>query len=56
MPGMTIEAAIRMKNNYIHGEKLSELMSLFNEKNGLRAPRPGENFYIPILEENEINV
>ena len=53
MPGMTIEAAIRLKNNYVHGDTLKNLVAIFNEKNGLRAPRPGENFLIPILSENE---
>lgn len=51
MPGQTIEAAIRLKNNYIHGEKLSNLMKLFNKKNGLKAPKPGESFLIPIITE-----
>lgn len=51
MPGMTIEAAIRYKNKYIHGEILKELMSKFNEVNGLRAPKAGESFLIPVMEE-----
>ena len=49
MPGHTIEAAIRLKNNYIHGQSLQELVDLFNEKNGTRTPRAGENFLIPII-------
>lgn len=51
MPGMTIEAAIRMKNKYVHGSILKELMNKFNEINGMRAPRAGESFLIPILKE-----
>jgi len=51
MPGMTIEAAIRMKNKYVHGPILKELMNEFNDINGLRAPRAGESFLIPILKE-----
>lgn len=52
MPGMTIEAAIRYKNKYIHGEILKQLMDKFNEVNGLRAPKAGESFLIPIWEED----
>lgn len=55
MPGMTIEAAIRFHNSYVHGNTLKELMDKFNEINGLRAPRAGESFLIPVMEElNEI--
>lgn len=51
MPGMTIEAAIRFKNKYIHGQILTELMKEFNMVNDFRAPHAGESFLIPVLKE-----
>lgn len=53
MPGMTIHAVIRLKNNYVSGDKLKELMDLFNEKNNFQVPRAGQSLLIPI-EENEL--
>jgi hypothetical protein len=51
MPGHTIEAVIRSKNNYVHGQTLQELVDLFNEKNQTRTPKAGENFQIPVIVE-----
>ena len=48
MPGMTINAVIRSKNAYVTGEKLDELVKLFNEANDFKIPRVGQNFKIPV--------
>jgi hypothetical protein len=49
MPGHTIEAIIRSKNKYVRGEILRTLVHLFNQKNGLRVPKPGEVYQIPVF-------
>ena len=49
MTGTTIEAVIRLKNNYVHGEVLQELVTIFNEENNYAVPKLGQSFKIPVL-------
>lgn len=53
MPGMTIEAVLRMKNKYVSGDKLKLLLDAYHQKNGRIIPKPGNTFLIPILPEND---
>ena len=49
MHGHTIEGAIRMKNNYVSGPIIQELMKHFNQENGVVVPKLGQSFKIPVM-------
>lgn len=48
MPGHTINAIIRLKNYNADGEKLEELVRLFNEINEYEVPKLGKSYLVPI--------
>lgn len=51
MPGHTITAAIKLYNGYnLTLNQMTDLMFAFNELNGGKLPKPGNNFKIPLLE------
>jgi hypothetical protein len=48
MPGHTINAIVRAKNFYVEGEKLEELIQLFNEANDFEVPKLGKSYLVPV--------
>jgi len=50
LPGHTIEAAIKAKNNKeLSQQELSHLVALFQMKNPNKVPSVGESFLIPVI-------
>lgn len=56
-PSETIDAVIRLKGRHNHTpEELKLLREKFNEANGVKVPRAGETFQIPLLGLEDVPV